>query len=146
MLCGLLIRPYRRQTKLWFEIMLIPFILLLVLFLIFFIVQEGSKWQKHRFLGVFARFIQASPRRGFVVFFILTFLTIPATLGVLHGWWTDQLLGPGMPDSQTPIVNTLLILILILAGTIPVMWGSFRTWRQAVRSAAEVRVRTTSEQ
>ncbi|TFF95696.1 hypothetical protein EU546_02795 [Candidatus Thorarchaeota archaeon] len=129
----------------WFEISLVPFILLLVLFFIFFVVQEGSKWQKHKYLGVFARFIQASPRRTFLIFFTIMVLSVPSTMMLLHGYWVDALAGAGMPDSQTPGVYTLLVMILVLAAIIPVMWSSFRTWRQTVRSAAEVRVRTTAE-
>jgi hypothetical protein len=36
-------------------------------------------------------------------------------------------------------------MFLMLAGMIPVMWSSFRTWRQAVRSAREVKVQTPTE-
>jgi hypothetical protein len=128
----------------WFEIMLIPFFLIIVLFLIFTIVQEGSRWQKHRFLGRFARYIQASAGRAFFTFLLMTFMMIPATLGILQGHWWDLLAAGETAANTVPIVNTLLIMFLTLAAMIPVMWGSFRTWRQAVRSAAEVKVRTTA--
>lgn len=128
----------------FFELALIPFLLILLLFLIFWIVQEGSRWQKHPQLGVFARFIQVSPGRTFFVFFILTFLLVPATLLLLEGMWLDLLATGGTLTNTVPLVNTLLLMFLILAGMIPVAVGSFRTWRHSVRSIAETRVRTTA--
>jgi hypothetical protein len=128
----------------YFELSLIPFLLIVLLFLIFWIVQEGSRWQKHPQLGVFARFIQASAGRAFFSFFILTLFLVPATLLLLQGVWWD-LLATGKAISNTvPVVNTLLLMFLVLSGMIPVMLSSFRTWRHAVRAAAEVRVRTTT--
>lgn len=127
----------------WFYIFLIPFLIIIFLFFIFWIVQEGSRWQKHRYLGGFARFIQASAGRAFVVFLLLTIMIIPADLLVLLGAWWD-LLDLGTPIANTvPVVDALLIMFLLLAAMIPVLWGSFRTWRQGVRSAADVRVRST---
>jgi hypothetical protein len=124
----------------YFELALAIFFLLLLIFIAFFLTMEGTKWQKHRFLGVFARFIQKSARRAFVVFFIITILIIPSTLFIGVGYWVEN---APLPDT-TPIVVTLLLMFLMLSGMIPVMWGRFRTWRQAVRAAAEVRVRTTT--
>ncbi len=127
----------------YFELSLIPFSLIVLLFLIFWIVKDGTRWQKHPQLGVFARFIQVSPGRAFFSFFILNVLLVPATLLLLQGVWWD-LLATGKAISNTvPVVNTLLIMFLVLAGMIPVTSGSFGTWRHAVRAAAEVKVRTT---
>jgi len=127
----------------FFELSLIPYLLIVLLFLIFWIVQEGSRWQKHPQLGVFARFIQASAARGFFTFFILAFLFTPATLLVLLGGWLDLQATGGTLTNTVPIVNTLLLMFLILAGMIPVAVGSFRTWRHSVRAIAESKVRTT---
>ncbi len=126
----------------YFEIFLIPFILLVVLFVIFFIVSEGSRWQKHKVLGPFARIIQRSPFIGFLIFLILTIMAIPVTLLVLVGYWIDAVAANAIPANQTPVVDTLLVIMLLLSGMIPVMWSHFRQWRQAVRSMAEVRVRS----
>ncbi len=126
----------------YFEIALVIWAIVVIVFVIFWIVQEGSHWQKHPVLGVFARIIQASPGRAFGIFLFMTLLMIPTTLGMLEGYWIDAINSGNPPTTTVPVVNSLLILILLLAGSIPVMWGSFRTWRQAVRSAAEVRVRT----
>ena len=127
----------------WFEIFLIPFALVLVLFIAFWITQEGTRWQKHRFLGVFARFIQASPGRAFITFFILTIAIIPCTLGLMYGNWLDIFNAGGAPSNTTDIVNLLLVMFLMLAFMIAVLWGAFSTWRQSVRQIADVRVRTT---
>jgi hypothetical protein len=116
----------------------------MLLFLIFWIVQEGTRWQKHPQLGVFARFIQTSPGRTFFVFFMLTFLLLPATLLVLEGMWLDLLATGGTLTNTVPLVNTLLLAFLLLAGMLPVTVGSFRTWRHSVRAIAEAGVRTTS--
>ena len=126
----------------YFEIFLVPWAINILLFVIFFIVAEGTRWQRHKTLGGFARFIQASPARGFFVFFILTVMMIPLTLLVLHGSWLDMY-PDNIPANTTPIVSALLMTMLLLALSIPVMWSHFRTWRQAVRSAAEVKVRST---
>ncbi len=127
----------------WVLIFLIPFLAIILLFFIFWIVAEGSRWQKHRFLGAFARFIQASAGRAFATFFALTILIVPATLMLLIGVWWDILAEGGAPSNTVPVVNTLLIMFVLLAAMIPVLWGSFRTWKQGVRSAADVRVRST---
>lgn len=129
----------------YFELMLIPFAVIVVIFVIFWIVQEGSKWQKHPYLGVFARFIQSTPARAFFTFLLLTIAIVPAILGIMMGVWLDIFAAGGTPSNTTPVVNTLLLMFLMLAGMIPVLWGSFRTWRQSVRSAADVRVRSTQE-
>jgi hypothetical protein len=135
------------STILWnnhFALSLIPFLYLLFFFGIFFVVQEGTRWQKHPVLGVFARFIQKSPLRGFLTFLVILILLFPAIMFMLWGMWVDAVVNVAIPNNTTPVVNLLLICILILAAMFPVMWSSFRTWRQAVRSAADVRVRTTS--
>jgi len=124
----------------WFEILLIPFFFIVALFLIFWIVAEGSRWQKHRFLGPFARTIQASPLRAFLIFFLLAVLAIPSAMGFLLGFWVDAIDAHQIPGNTTPVVDTLLITILVLSAMIPVVWSHFRVWRQAVRSAAEVKV------
>ncbi|UCE11202.1 MAG: hypothetical protein JSW61_04495 [Candidatus Thorarchaeota archaeon] len=132
----------------YFEIGVAFWSVVVFLFLVFWIVQEGSRWQKNRLLGVFARFIQHSAGRAFVLFFLLTILIIPASLSVMSGLWYDAWLAGGGNAGFTntvPVVTTFLLMFLLLSGMIPVMWSSFRTWRQAVRSAREVRVQTTAE-
>ncbi len=69
----------------WLEITIIPFFLMFIVFLIFWIVHEGSRWQKHRYLGVFARIIQTSPRRAFMIFFLLMISFIPLGLLMMVG-------------------------------------------------------------
>jgi len=128
----------------YFELSLIPFSLIVLLFLIFWIVQEGSRWQKHPQLGVFARFIQSSAGRAFFSFFMLTVLLVPTTLLLLQGVWWDLLATGDAITNTVPVVDTLLLMFLILAGMIPVTISSFRTWRHSVRAAAEVKVRTTA--
>ncbi|MHA2189841.1 MAG: hypothetical protein ACXAEB_07030 [Candidatus Thorarchaeota archaeon] len=123
---------------------LIPLILVMFLFIVFWITQEGSTWQKHRFLGAFARFIQASAGRAFATLFLLTILMIPSILMVLQGMWTDILSTGASPANTVPVVNSLLLMFLLLSGMIPATWGSFRTWRHQVRSAAEARVRASA--
>ncbi|MCF2138222.1 MAG: hypothetical protein K9W43_13405 [Candidatus Thorarchaeota archaeon] len=126
----------------YFEIFLIPFLIFVALFVIFFIVSEGSRWQKHKVLGPFARIVQHSPFVGFLIFFIMALLVIPMSLLVLLGYWMDAVAANAIPTNQSPVVNTLLVIMLLLSGMIPVMWSHFRQWRQAVRSMAEVRVRS----
>ncbi|MFO7836624.1 MAG: hypothetical protein R6V83_08215 [Candidatus Thorarchaeota archaeon] len=128
----------------WFEIMLIPFIVVMFLFVVFFIVQEGTTWQKHPYLGPFARFIQASAARGFFTFFALTILSIPTLFGVMQGYWLDRFISGNLPSNNVFVVNTLLIMFLILAMMLPVMWGRFRAWRQAVRAKSGVTVRSSA--
>ncbi|MFW9848001.1 MAG: hypothetical protein ACFFF4_02610 [Candidatus Thorarchaeota archaeon] len=127
----------------WFIMFLIPFALIIVLFIILWTVQEGTRWQKHRFLGIFARFIQASPGRAFGTFLILTIAIIPATLGLMYGNWLDIFESGGAPSNTVDIVNALLIMFLLLAFMVAVVWGAFSSWRQSVRQVADVRVRTT---
>jgi hypothetical protein len=126
----------------WLEITLIPFIFALVLFFIFWIVHEGSRWQKHRYLGVFARIIQASAGRTFGIFFMLTMLFIPLALLVMTGMWIDGI-NVGVTPAKSDVVNVMLVTLLVLSMTFPIMWGSFRTWRQTVRAEAEMKVRPT---
>ena len=119
---------------------MIPFVLIVIVFFIFWIVHEGSRWQKHPQLGVFARFIQASPARGFVTFFILFALMLPATLLLMTGMWWDALdstVGPQKVD----VVNVMLVLFLVMAFAFPVMYGALGTWRNTRRAEAEMRVR-----
>ena len=124
-------------------ITVIPFLVVLYLFVIFWIVEQGTRWQKHPQLGVFARFIQKSQFRPFIVYFVLTFAMIFGVLGLMVGYWFDAIIAGTPIQNTTPVVNSLLIIFLLLSAMIPVMWSSFRRWRQAVRSAADVRVRTT---
>ncbi len=126
------------------EVMLIPLTLHLLIFLSFFITSEGSRWQRHKYLGVFARFIQASPRRGFLVFLTLTIAIIPVVEGLMWGMWYDAILLEAIPANTTPIVMYMLLAMLLLAAMIPVMYSHYGTWRQSVRSAADVKVRSTT--
>ncbi|MGY5863503.1 MAG: hypothetical protein RTV41_02805 [Candidatus Thorarchaeota archaeon] len=126
----------------WTEILLIPFVILVIIFFLFWLTHEGSRWQKHPQVGVFARFIQASPRRAFFTFFFLFILLIPACILLMSGIWLDALvseLGPQRVD----VVNVMLLLFLVLAFTFPVMYGSLGTWRSAKRAEAEMKVRPT---
>lgn len=124
-------------------LMMIPFLLVLYLFVIFWIVEQGTRWQKHPYLGVFARFVQKSQFRTFITYFFLTILMVLGVVGLMVGFWLDAY-NAGTPVQNTvPVVNSLLVIFLLLSAMIPVMWSSFRRWRQAVRSAADVRVRTT---
>lgn len=130
--------------EMFFEIAFIPVIIVVFLFFVFWIVAEGSRWQKHRFLGVFARFIQTSPLRAFLVFLLILVVTIPACLLVVTGYWYDGWLAHRTFSSTVPIVDTLLVVMLLSAAMLPVVWSHFRKWRQAVRSAAEMRVRAST--
>ena len=124
----------------WLEFFLIPFIAVIILFVIFWIVHEGSRWQKHPYLGVFARIIQVSPKRTFVIFLLLTILFFPVAILVMTGLWWDKLLA-GVTPEKTDVVNVMLLMFLILAFAISILWGSFRTWRHAARAEAEEKVR-----
>ncbi len=126
----------------WLEIFLIPFIAVILLFVIFWIVHEGTKWQKHRYLGVFARFIQTSPRKSFLVFLMLTLTTFPLAALVMTGLWMDKL-DAGISPEKSDVVNVMLLMFLVLAFTISILWGSFRTWRHAARAEAEEAIRMT---
>lgn len=119
---------------------MIPFIILLIVFFVFWIVHEGTRWQKHPQLGVFARFIQTSPRKGFITFFVLFFLLIPAALLIMTGVWWDSLASPVGPQ-KVDVVNTMLIVFLVMAFAFPVMYSSLGTWRNARRAEAEMKVR-----
>ncbi|MFW9968121.1 MAG: hypothetical protein ACFFEA_13280 [Candidatus Thorarchaeota archaeon] len=122
--------------------MMIPFLLVLYLFVIFWIVEQGTRWQKHPYLGVFARFVQKSQFRTFITYFFLTILMVLGVIGLMVGFWLDAY-NAGTPVQNTvPVVNSLLVVFLLLSAMIPVMWSSFRRWRQAARSAADIQVRT----
>ncbi|MHA1135062.1 MAG: hypothetical protein ACTSSE_01090 [Candidatus Thorarchaeota archaeon] len=127
----------------WLELFLIPFFVVIILFVIFWIVHEGSRWQKHRYLGAFARIIQASPKRAFMIFLSLTILTFPMAILVMTGLWWDKLALIDTSPEKTDVVNVMLVMFLVLAFTISILWGSFRTWRHAVRAEAEEKVRMT---
>lgn len=124
----------------WLELSLIPFLLVIILFVIFWIVHEGSRWQKHPYLGVFARIIQVSPKRGFVIFLILTLLTFPMAIFVMSGMWWDKI-NAGITPEKVDVVDVMLVMFLVLAFTVSILWGSFRTWRHAARAEAEEKVR-----
>jgi len=126
----------------WFEIMLIPFVVILVIFFIFWIVHEGSRWQKHPQLGFFARFIQHSPKRAFVTFLVLFILMIPALLLLMTGVWLDKL-GTELGPERTDVVNVMLLMFLVLAFSFVPMYSSLGTWRNARRTEAELRVKPT---
>ncbi len=122
--------------------MLVPLVILVVIFFLFWIVHEGTRWQKHKYLGGFARFVQHSPRRGFFTFFTLFILIIPACLMLMTGIWMDSL-GTTAGPQRVDVVNVMLVLFLVLAFTFPVMYGSLGTWRNARRAEAEMKVKPT---
>ncbi len=124
----------------WFELSLIPFIGAIIVFIIFWIVKDGQRWQKHPYLGVFARLIQKSPGRAFGVFFLLMILTVPLVLLVMTGMWVDTL-DAGLIPQRTDVVNIMLIMFLVFCFTIYITWGAYGTWRNAMRAEAEVKVR-----
>ena len=124
----------------WTEIMLIPFTILIIIFFLFWVTHEGSRWQKHPQIGVFARFIQTSPRKAFLTFFFLFILLIPASLLLISGMWLDAL-GTDLGPQRVDVVNVMLLLFLVLAFTFPVMYSSLGTWRASKRAEAEMKVR-----
>ncbi len=126
----------------WLEIFLIPFILVIVLFIIFWLVHEGTKWQKHKYLGGFARFIQSSPRRGFLIFLFFTLTMFPMAALVMTGLWWDKIEAGIIPE-KSDVVNVMLLMFLVLAFATSILWGSFRTWRHAARAEAEEAIRMT---
>ena len=126
----------------WLEIFLIPFLLVIILFVIFWIVHEGTRWQKHKYLGAFARIIQTSPKRAFLIFLTLTIFTFPMAILVMTGLWWDKL-ELGISPEKTDVVNVMLIMFLVLAFTVSILWGSLRTWRHAARAEAEEAIRLT---
>jgi len=126
----------------WLELFIIPLLVVIILFVIFWIVHEGSRWQKHKYLGVFARFIQVSPGRAFITFLVLTILTFPTAILLMTGMWLDKL-DAGVTPEKTDVVNVMLLMFLVLAFTISVLWGSLRTWRHSVRAEAEESIRMT---
>ncbi len=126
----------------WLQIFLIPFVLIIIIFFIFWTVHEGSRWQKHRVLGVFARFIQATPKRAFMTFFLLFILLIPAAILVMSGQWMDAL-GSELGPQRVDVVNVMLIVFLVLAFTFPIMYSSLGIWRNAKRTEAEMQVKPT---
>ncbi len=103
-------------------------------------VHEGTRWQKHPQLGAFARFIQASPRRTFLVFFTLFILPIPACILLMTGLWMDNL-GTDLGPQRVDVVNVMLVLFLVLAFSFPIMYSSLGTWRNAKRAEAEMKVK-----
>ena len=125
----------------FYELALIPFFVVVFLFVVFWIVAEGSRWQKHKYLGLFARFIQTSAQRAFLIFLLLLLTMIPVCLGVLTGFWYDGWLVHATFSTTAPIVDTLLIILFLGSAMLPVVWSHFRKWRQAVRSGVETRVR-----
>jgi hypothetical protein len=128
----------------YFELGLVLFVIIVILFLAFWVTAEGSSWQKHKFLGVFARIIQTSARRSFLIFFFFTIMMIPASLLIVQGYWIDAIISDTPPANTVPVVSALLLMFLMLSGMIPVMWGRYRVWRQSARASADVRVRTTA--
>ncbi|MGY5856013.1 MAG: hypothetical protein RTS72_05385 [Candidatus Thorarchaeota archaeon] len=126
----------------WLQIMLIPFVIILVLFFIFWIVHEGTRWQKHSTLGFFARFIQSSAKRAFFTFFTLFLLLIPAALLLMSGMWLDTI-GTELGPQKVDVVNIMLIVFVMLAMAFPVMYGSLGTWRNVKRAEAEEKVKST---
>lgn len=128
----------------YFELAITIFILLVVIFLAFWMTVDGTAKQKRKYMGIFARFIQKSARRAFLIFLMITLLIIPVTLFIEIGYWIDAVAMGTPPENTVPIVMTLLLMFLMLAGMIPVMWGRFRIWRQTARAAKEVKVRTTA--
>ncbi|MFW9809309.1 MAG: hypothetical protein ACFFE6_08010 [Candidatus Thorarchaeota archaeon] len=126
----------------WLQIFLIPLVFLLIIFFIFWTVHEGSRWQKHPQLGAFARFIQASPRRAFFVFFTLFILMIPASLLVMTGQWMDAL-GTEIGPQRVDVVNVMLLMFLVLVFTFVPMYSALGTWRNIKRAEAEMKVKPT---
>ena len=124
----------------WLELSLIPFVGTLIVFIIFWIVKDGQRWQKHEYLGAFARLIQKSAGRAFGVFFFLMIILVPLALLVMTGMWVDTL-NAGLIPQRTDVVNVMLIMFLVLCFTIYISWGAYGTWRNAKRAEAEVRVR-----
>lgn len=61
---------------------------------------------------------------------------------MMTGLWVDGI-NTGITVAKSDIVNLMLITLLVMAGAFPIMWGSFRTWRQAARAEAEMKVRPT---
>ena len=126
----------------WFELLLWPFLIILVLFFIFWIVHEGSRWQKHPQLGAFARFIQTSPRKAFYTFLMLFILLIPAALLLMTGVWLDSLETIAGPQ-KSDVVIVILFVMLVLSFTFPVMYSALGTYRNAKRAEAEMKVKST---
>jgi len=133
---------HMESSAMWFEIMIWPFVIIVVLFFIFWIVHEGSRWQKHPQLGAFARFIQASPARAFFTFLMLFILLIPTALILMTGVWLDSLVSIAGPQ-KSDVVVVMLFVFLVLAFTFPVMYSALGTWRNAKRAEAEMKVRPT---
>lgn len=140
--CRLLVHTHTESPEMWTEITLLPFLLILIVFFLLWLTHEGQRWQKHPQLGIFGRFIQASPKRAFLSFLFLFLLLIPASLLLMSGVWLDAL-GTPLGPQRVDVVNVMLSLFLVLAFTFPVMWSSLGTWRQAKRAEAEMRVRPT---
>jgi len=61
---------------------------------------------------------------------------------VMTGLWWDKLAAEISPE-KSDVVNVMLLMFLVLAFTISILWGSFRTWRHAVRAEAEEALKFT---
>ena len=130
----------QESPAMFLELFLIPFLLGLIFFIIFWVVKDGQRWQKHPQLGIFARIIQKSAGRAFAIFLVLMILLVPLAVLVMTGMWLDKL-DLGLTPEKTDVVNIMLIMFLVLSFTIYISWGAFGTWRNAVRAEAEVKVR-----
>jgi hypothetical protein len=119
----------------WFEIAIGWFIILCLVFMAFYIPLDGSHWQKHKYLGPFARFIQHSPARSFFIIFIMMLLMAGSSFLILQGFWVDTIVIGGLITNTVPIVSSLLLFLLVISITSPILWGRFRIWRQSIRVA-----------
>ncbi|GAG77959.1 unnamed protein product [marine sediment metagenome] len=61
---------------------------------------------------------------------------------VMTGLWWDKI-DAGITPAKTDVVNVMLLMFLVLAFTISILWGSFRTWRHSARAEAEEAIRMT---
>jgi hypothetical protein len=77
-----------------------------------------------------------------MIFLVLTLLTFPMAILVMTGLWWDKIFS-GITPEKTDVVNVMLVMFLVLAFTVAILWGSFRTWRHAARAEAEEKVRMT---
>lgn len=69
-------------------------------------------------------------------------MTFPMAALVMTGLWWDKLEAGVIPE-KTDVVNVMLLMFLVLAFTIAILWGSFRTWRHSARAEAEEAIRMT---
>ena len=119
----------------WLEITIAWFIVLCAVFMAFYIPIEGTHWQKHKHLGLFARFIQKSPARGFFTMLALMFSLSSSAILIVHGYWLDTISAGNAISSTVPVVTALLLFFFILATITPILWGRFRLWRQSQRAS-----------